>query len=401
MVRRAFRQFLSDQQGRGTIVEGELALDAEGNFLAVRVRNLADMGAYLTAVGPMMPAINMQKNLPSLYRTPIVAISTRCVFTNTVPIGPYRGAGRPEANYVMERLVDAAARATGRDPAALRRQNLIPSDALPYRAPSGLEYDSGDFAAVSHAGLDKADWDGFALRRRLPNEGMLRGRGLACYLEVTAPPNPEMGGIRFEPDGRVTMITGTLDYGQGHASAFAQVLVDRLGVPFELIDLVQGDSDQLLVGGGTGGSRSIMASGKALVEAAAEVIEKGRVLAGHLLEAAPADITFEAGEFRIAGTDRGITLLDLAAKVRETTDLPPDLPGSLDAALVSQSPPSAFPNGCHVAEVEIDPETGRSGSTAIPPSTTSAPGQSHAGGGAGPRRRGPGHRPGAARARGV
>src|SRR5690606_22733055 len=225
--------FLSDQHGRGTIVEAELALDADGNFLAVRVRNLADMGAYLTAIGPMMAAVNMQKNLPSLYRTPVVAISTRCVFTNTVPIGPYRGAGRPEANYVMERLVDAAARATGRDPVALRRQNLIPKDAIPYRAPSGLDYDSGDFAAVLDAGLDKADWDGFAKRQEASEaKGKLRGRGLACYLEVTAPPNPEMGGIRFEPDGRVTMITGTLDYGQGHASAFAQVLVDRLGLPF-------------------------------------------------------------------------------------------------------------------------------------------------------------------------
>jgi carbon-monoxide dehydrogenase large subunit len=168
-----------------------------------------------------------------------------------------------------------------------------------------------------------------------------------------------MGGIRFEPDGRVTIVTGTLDYGQGHASAFAQVLVDRLGVPFELIELVQGDSDELLVGGGTGGSRSIMASGKALVEAAAEVIEKGRALAGHFLEAAPADIDFEAGAFRIAGTDRAIALLDLAAKVRRATGLPDDLPQSLDAALITESPPSAFPNGCHVAEVEIDPETGQ------------------------------------------
>jgi aerobic carbon-monoxide dehydrogenase large subunit len=351
--------FLSDQHGRGTVVEGELALDADGNFLAVRVRNLADMGAYLTAVGPMMPAVNMQKNLPSLYRTPVVAISTRCVFTNTVPVGPYRGAGRPEANYVMERLVDAAARATGRDPAALRRQNLIPRDAMPYRAPSGLAYDSGDFAAVLDAGLEQSDWGAFPVRRQASQaQGRLRGRGLACYLEVTAPPNPEMGGIRFEPDGRVTMITGTLDYGQGHAAAFAQVLVERLGLPFELLDLVQGDSDELLAGGGTGGSRSIMASGKALVEAAAAVIEKGRALAGHFLEAAPADITFDAGAFRIAGTDRGITLLDLAARVRGATDLPPDLPQSLDAALVSESPPSAFPNGCHVAEVEVDPETG-------------------------------------------
>jgi carbon-monoxide dehydrogenase large subunit len=352
--------FLSDQQGRGTIADGELALDAEGNFLAVRVRVLADMGAYLTAFGPAMPAVNMQKNLPSLYRTPMVAISTRCVFTNTVPIGPYRGAGRPEANYVMERLVDAAARLTGRDPAALRRQNLIPRAAMPYRAPSGLDYDSGDFGAVLDAGLKKSQWDAFPARRQAAAaRGKLRGRGLACYLEVTAPPNPEMGGIRFEPDGRVTMITGTLDYGQGHASAFAQVLVERLGLPFERIDLVQGDSDALLAGGGTGGSRSIMASGKALVEAAAEVIEKGRMLAGHFLEAAPADIAFEAGAFRIAGTDRSITLLDLAARVRGVTDLPRDLPTSLDAALVAESPPSAFPNGCHVAEVEVDPETGQ------------------------------------------
>jgi carbon-monoxide dehydrogenase large subunit len=351
--------FVSDQQGRGTIIEGELALDHDGNFLAVRVRTTADMGAYLTAFGPAMPAVNMQKNLPSLYRTPVVAISTRCVFTNTVPIGPYRGAGRPEANYVMERLVDTAARDTGRDPAAFRRQNLIPKHAMPYRAASGLDYDSGDFGAVLDAGLEQADWAGFAARREASEaKGRLRGRGLACYLEVTAPPNPEMGGIRFEPDGRVTIVTGTLDYGQGHASAFAQVLVERLGLPFELIDLVQGDSDQLLVGGGTGGSRSIMASGKALLEASAEVIEKGRALAGHFLEAAAADIEFAAGTFRIAGTDRAIALLDLAARVRGSTRLPDDLPHSLDAALITDSPPSAFPNGCHVAEVEIDPETG-------------------------------------------
>jgi carbon-monoxide dehydrogenase large subunit len=357
--------FLSDQQGRATVMEGELALDAEGNFLAVRVRSIGDMGAYLTPFGPAMPSVNMQKNLPSLYRTPVIAIRTRCAFTNTVPIGPYRGAGRPEANYCMERLIDAAARETGRDPVALRRRNLIPAGTMPYAAPSGLVYDSGDFAAVLDAGLAKADWAGFAERRRGSEaHGRLRGRGLACYLEVTAPPNPEMGGIRFEEDGRVTMITGTLDYGQGHASAFAQVLVDRLGLPFEQIDLVQGDSDQLLAGGGTGGSRSIMASGKALVEAAAEVIEKGRALAGHVLEAAPADIVFEAGEFqaglfRIAGTDRAIPLLDLAAEVRAAGSLPEGLPASLDVALVTDSPPSAFPNGCHVAEVEIDPETGQ------------------------------------------
>jgi carbon-monoxide dehydrogenase large subunit len=350
--------FLSDHQGRATVMEGELALDDEGNFLAVRVRATGDMGAYLTPFGPAMPSVNMQKNLPSLYRTPVIAIETRCGFTNTVPVGPYRGAGRPEANYCMERLIDAAARETGRDPAALRRRNLIPPSAIPYDAASGLRYDSGDFPAVLEAGLRRADWAGFAERRRASAaRGRLRGRGLACYLEVTAPANPEMGGIRFEADGRVTIVTGTLDYGQGHAAAFAQVLVDRLGLPFELIDLVQGDSDQLQAGGGTGGSRSIMASGKALVEASAQVIENGRALAGHVLEAALADIGFAAGRFRIAGTDREIGLLELAGKVGAAA-LPTDLPQSLDVALVAEGPPSAFPNGCHVAEVEVDPETG-------------------------------------------
>ena len=395
--------FVSDQQGRGTLMHGELALDADGNFLAVRVRNVADMGAYLTAFGPAMPAVNMQKNLPSLYRTPIVAISTRCVFTNSVPIGPYRGAGRPEANYLMERLVDTAARETGRDPAALRRQNLVPQHAMPYRAASGLEYDSGDFAAVLDAGLDHADWAGFAARRDASAaNGRLRGRGLACYLEVTAPPSPEMGGIRFEPDGRVTIVTGTLDYGQGHASAFAQVLVERLGLPFELIDLIQGDSDELLVGGGTGGSRSIMASGKALVEAAAEVIEKGRMLAGHFLEAAAADIEFAAGRFRIAGTDRSIALLDLAARVREAGRAaagPARQPRCrADLGIAAVRLPERLPCG-------RGRDRSRDGAGPARPLHRARrlrhAGQSDAGRGPGPRRRRSGHRPGAARARGV
>jgi carbon-monoxide dehydrogenase large subunit len=351
--------FLSDQHGRSSIADGELALDAEGNFLAVRLRCIGDMGAYLSNVGPMPSTVSIQKNLPSVYRTRCMTISTRCVFTNTTPTGPYRGAGRPEANYYMERLIDAAARETGRDPAALRRQNMIPRDAMPYAALSGLEYDSGDFAAVQDACLDKADWRGFEERRQASAQrGRLRGRGLACYLEVTGPPGKEMGGILFEPDGRVTVITGTLDYGQGHASAFAQVLSSQLGVPFELIDLIQGDSDQLLVGGGTGGSRSIMGSGKAIIEASAQVVEQGRALAGHFLETAAVDITFEDGSFRVAGTDRAVSLMELVAKTRSAQNLPRDLPNSLDVALISDTPPSSFPNGCHVAEIEIDPQTG-------------------------------------------
>jgi len=351
--------FVSDQQGRATVIEGELALDEEGRFLGVRVHHIADMGAYLTAFGPAMPSVNMQKNLPSLYRTGAISIRAECTFTNTVPIGPYRGAGRPEANYVMERLVDLAARETGRDPAELRKLNLIPADAMPYQALSGLSYDSGDFETVLAKGLDQADWAGFEERRQgSETRGVIRGRGLACYLEVTAPPRQEMGGIRFEKNGRVSLITGTLDYGQGHASAFAQVVVDQLGIPFELIDLIQGDSDQLIAGGGTGGSRSIMSSGKAMVEASAEVIERGRALAAHHLEAAIADIEFGDGSFKISGTDREISLIDLAKSARMMTALPDDLTPTLDVAMIADAPPSAFPNGCHIAEVEIDPETG-------------------------------------------
>lgn len=351
--------FLSDQQGRATVIEGELALDRVGHFLGVRVHHIADMGAYLTAFGPAMPSVNMQKNLPSLYRTEAMAIRTECTFTNTLPIGPYRGAGRPEANYVMERLIDTAARETGRDPADLRRLNLIPSDAIPYQALSGLTYDSGDFEAVLTKGLDQADWHGFAARREASAAcGFIRGRGLACYLEVTAPPRPEMGGIRFEENGRVSLITGTLDYGQGHASAFAQVVVDQLGLPFDMIDLVQGDSDQLIAGGGTGGSRSIMSSGKAFVEASIEVIERARALVAHHLESALADVEFSDGLFRITGTDRSIALIDLAKIVKTMAPLADDPTPTLDVALVSEAPPSSFPNGCHIAEVEIDPETG-------------------------------------------
>ncbi|HET6521388.1 MAG TPA: xanthine dehydrogenase family protein molybdopterin-binding subunit, partial [Geminicoccaceae bacterium] len=306
--------FVSDYQGRDSVYDAELALDRDGRFLAVRVSVVGNMGGYLMAAGPMMPSQNILKNLPSLYRTPAVSISTRCVLTNTVPTHAYRGAGRPEANYLMERLVDAAARETGIDRVELRRRNLIAPDELPFRAPSGLTYDSGDFEAVLDDAVERADWAGFEARRREAEaRGVLRGIGISTYLEVTAPPSQEMGGVRFEPDGRVTIITGTLDYGQGHASPFAQVLADRLGVPFDRIDLLQGDSDELLAGGGTGGSRSIMASGAAIVAAADRVIENGRRLAGHVLEAAAEDISFADGRFTIAGTDRAIGIMELAA----------------------------------------------------------------------------------------
>ena len=349
--------FLSDHHGRDHEMNGELALDKDGNFLAVRLTGFGNAGAFSVAVLPF--SINAVKNVVSIYKTPLVEVSTKGVLTNTTPTGAYRGAGRPEGNYYMERLIDTAAAELGIDRVELRRRNHIRPEAMPYKAASAQLYDSGEFTAVLDKALALADWQGFDRRKAESRaRGKLRGRGIGSYLEVTAPPGKEMGGLRFEADGTVTMITGTLDYGQGHASPLAQVIVDRLGIPFERLRLLQGDSDQLVVGGGTGGSRSAMASGKALVEASRQVIERGKQIAGFLLEAAAADIEFGRGRFTIAGTDRSIGLLELAQQLRSGVKLPPELPQSLDIGLATDSPPSAFPNGCHIAEVEVDPDTG-------------------------------------------
>jgi carbon-monoxide dehydrogenase large subunit len=351
--------FLSDSHGRDHDHTIALALDAEGHFLALRISGFGNVGAYLSNATIIPPTMNIVKNIIGVYRTPAIHAAVRCMFTNTTPVGAYRGAGRPEGNYYMERLVDNAAREMGIDRIELRRRNHILPDSMPYRAPSTMEYDSGDFPAILDRALMAADHAGYAARKAdSRRRGRLRGMGIGQYLEVTAPAGAEMGGIRFEPDGSVTIVTGTLDYGQGHASPFAQVLVDQLGVPFEKINLLQGDSDELIAGGGTGGSRSIMQSGGAIIAASAEVIERGRKLAAHVLEAAAGDIEFSAGRFSIAGTDRGIDILDLAAVLREGAKLPEDLPSTLDTSLVFKGVPSAFPNGCHIVELEIDPETG-------------------------------------------
>jgi carbon-monoxide dehydrogenase large subunit len=259
----------------------------------------------------------------------------------------------------MERLVDAAAAEMGIDRVELRRRNHIRPEAMPYKAPSGFTYDGGEFTQILDKAVALADWNGFEARRaESRRRGLLRGRGIGNYLEATAPPTNEMGGIRFEPDGDVTIVTGTLDYGQGHWSPFAQVLVDQLGVPFERIRMIQGDSDELIAGGGTGGSKSAMASGTAIVEASQKVIERGRQIAAHHFETAVEDIEFKAGGFEVSGTDRRIGIMELAAKLRSGLSLPKELPPSLDVAHIMESRPAAFPNGCHVAEVEIDPTTG-------------------------------------------
>ena len=351
--------FMSDSHGRDHEMTVGLALDADGKFLALRVTGYGNLGAWLSNATTIPPTLNTVKNIIGVYATPLIEVATKCVFTNTTPVGAYRGAGRPEGNYYMERLVETAAREIGMDNVALRRRNHIQPEQMPYRAPSGMLYDSGEFPVVLDKALKAADWDGYAARQAESRaRGRVRGRGIGHYLEVTADAGNEMGGIRFEADGTVTIITGTLDYGQGHASPFAQVLSEQLGVPFDKIKLLQGDSDQLVAGGGTGGSRSMMQSGGAIVEASGLVIERGKLLAAHVLEVSAADIEFFRGRFSIAGTDIGIGIMELAARLRVEPNIPEDLPRTLDVSHIFKGVPSAFPNGCHIAEIELDPETG-------------------------------------------
>ena len=351
--------FLSDQHGRDHDFDAELALDKDGNFLAVRLTGFANVGAYLANVGPLMGSMGVTRNLAAVYRTPLIEVATKVMFTHTSSVGAYRGAGRPEANYFMERLIATAAREMGIDQVELRRRNHVAPTEMPYKTASGTTYDSGEFSALLDKALKLADVAGFAARKaESAARGRLRGLGIGDYLEVTAPPTKEQGGLRFEPNGDVTIITGTLDYGQGHWSAFAQVLTEKLGIPFDRIKLIQGDSDLLIAGGGTGGSKSIMASGAAIIEASDKVIDKGRQIAGVALEASAADIEFKSGRFSIVGTDRGIGIMELAEKLRGGLKLPEGVPTTLDVSHVHEAAPSAFPNGCHVAEVEIDPDTG-------------------------------------------
>ena len=350
--------FLSDSHGRAQTMHCELALDAEGKFLAVRLEGYGNLGAYITGVAPGPLSLNTGKNLASVYRTPLLGVDIKTVLTNTTLMGAYRGAGRPEANYYMERLIDRAADEMGINRLTLRKRNFIKPTQLPFPAASGVTYDSGDFQGVFAKALELSDHANFAKRKKeSKRQGKLRGIAVGCYLEVTAPPSGELGKINFEPDGSVKLTTGTLDYGQGHATPFAQVMSAQLGVPFEKVTLEQGDSDLVRFGNGTGGSRSITATGQAIVEAAALVVAKGKQAAAHLMEAAEGDIEFADGRFTIAGTDRSIGIMEMAQRLRDGK-VPEGVPDTLDVDHATKDTPSTFPNGCHVAEVEIDPDTG-------------------------------------------
>jgi carbon-monoxide dehydrogenase large subunit len=336
--------FLSDYQGRDLTVEAELALDAQGRFLALRSSNLSNAGAHTASHVPLSKGASI---ITSVYRFAAAHVRARAVLSNTPPTTPYRSAGRPEAIFVIERLIDLAARRHGFDRIELRRRNLIPESAMPFTNPFGLCYDSGAYARAMESALALGDWNGFAARREEARaRGRLRGIGLANYVEVTSGFPTERAEITIRPEGRVDAVIGTLSSGQGHETSFAQLLVEWLGVPFESVNVITGDTDIVSEGGGSHSGRSMRFAGVVLGTASGTIIAKGANLAAHFLEVAPADIEFRGGRFSVKGTDRSIGIFETAAA------------GPLAAAHTETLRVAGFPYGSQVCEVEIDPETG-------------------------------------------
>jgi aerobic carbon-monoxide dehydrogenase large subunit len=350
--------FVTDTQGREQRVHVELALDENAKFLAIRAEVWANMGAYLSQFSLFIPTMAGSRLLTGAYAIPAGTTRVRCVFTNTNWVDAYRGAGRPEQAYVVERLVDAAARELGIPPDELRRRNFVPKSAMPWQTPVMATFDSGDFVANMDLAIAHSGWKEFAARRAESRKrGKLRGIGMAYYMEVTVA-GPEAAEIRFEPNGRVFLGIGAGPSGQGHETAFPQVIEDKLGVPYDKIDLVFGDTDKVRTGTGTGGARSLLVAGTAMIDASQKIVAKGRKLAGHFLEASEADIEFRDGKFTIAGTDRFIDIMELAKRTREAKNLPAGMPTTLDETGKCDNNANTFPNGCHICELEIDEDTG-------------------------------------------
>jgi aerobic carbon-monoxide dehydrogenase large subunit len=342
--------FQADTQGRDNITEAKLALDADGNFLALWVDTLADMGAYLSLFAPFIP-VEGAGLLPGLYHFPACYVRVRGVYTNTVPVDAYRGAGRPEAAYALERLVDVAARDLGIPRDELRRRNFIAPQALPYTTPTGKVYDSGEFAVHMQRAQHLVDWDGFERRAAASREnGMLRGIGMACYVEACGALGPETATLTLDSDGGVTVLIGTQSTGQGHLTAYAQLIADHLGLPPERVRMVQGDTGRIATGTGTGGSSSIPVGGVAVKGAARKLAENLKQLAADLLEASAGDLEVIDGMVRIAGTDRAISFAEIARAPQDVRLL----------TVAENATPAAatYPNGTHAVEVEIDPATG-------------------------------------------
>ena len=350
---------LADEHARDNVSEAELALDAEGRFLGLRVRTLANVGAYVSSDRNLLATFANVFTLVGVYAFPAAHVHVSCVFTHTNPTAPYRGAGRPEAIYVIERLIDDAARELGVDPVVLRRQNLIAPSAMPFRTPLGMTYDCGEFEKSMDAALALADVAGFAARREESRRrGKLRGIAVVNAIERAASPGPEFAELRFNPGGSATIFMGTKNQGQGHETTFKQILHERLGIAPEEVRFIDGDTDRVAFGMGTMGSRSTVIGGTALWMAADKVIAKGRKIAARLLEAAEADILFADGRFTVAGTDRAVALKEVARAAFQPAQIPPGLEPGLYETGTFSPPADTWPNGCHVCELEIDEATG-------------------------------------------
>ncbi len=364
--------FLADAHGRDHVTKAELATDKDGKFLALRVRTTANLGAYLSTFASSVPTILYATLLAGQYTTPAIYAEVQGVFTNTAPVDAYRGAGRPEATYVVERIVETAARELKMDPIELRRRNFIRS--FPYATPVGLTYDTGNYESTLERVLEAADVKGYAARKAASeNKGLLRGMGFACYIEACgiAPSNIagalgaraglyEAGEVRVHPTGKVTIFTGSHSHGQGHETTFAQVVADKLGIGLDDVDIQHGDTGKILFGMGTYGSRSLAVGGSAIVKAVDKIIAKGRKIAAHLLEAAEGDIEFANGEFRVAGTDRKKAFAEIALAAYVPHNYPLDKlePGLNENAFYDPTN-FTYPAGSYVCEVEVDPATGQ------------------------------------------
>ena len=349
---------ISDDDARDNIVDAALALDSDGKFLAVKIRSFGNLGAFVSFRGAMPPVVNIG-TVVGTYTTPALHVEISGMLTNTHCTSPYRGAGRPEASYMIERLIDIAADQMKIDPAELRRRNTIPPEAMPYKTPLVFTYDVGRFAENLDRTMKLADWTGFDARRwQAAQRGMLRGIGISNTIEQAADSTFETAEIRFDPLGGMTFVTGSISHGQGHATIQTQMLVDRLGVDPERIKFIAGDTDAVAFGMGTGGSRSTTMSGGAIVAVSDKIIAKGKKLAAHLLEASEGDIEFKDGRFTITGTDRAMGIHEVAKAAFQLERLPAGMEPGLYETATYRAQRSNFPNGCHVCEVEIDPETG-------------------------------------------
>jgi len=365
--------FMSDAHGRDHVTHVELALDADNKFVALKVSTLANMGGYLSTFATAIPTYLYATLLAGTYTTPVIYAEVKAVFTHTVPVDAYRGAGRPEATFLLERIVDLAADELGVDPAELRRKNFIPANAFPYQTPVALQYDSGDYFSTLDLATKAADYAGFEARRaEAAKRGKLRGIGIATYIEACGiAPSAVVGSlgaraglfeaaaVRVHPTGSVTILTGSHSHGQGHETTFAQLVADGLGIPIEQIEIVHGDTDKIPYGMGTYGSRSLAVGGTAIIKAMDKIIAKGKKIAAHLLEAAEADIEFKDGQFSVAGTDRSKSLGEVALTAYVPHNFPhEELEPGLDETAFYDPKNFTFPSGAYVAEVEIDPDTG-------------------------------------------